>query len=130
LKHYPPGVPADVDVTQYRSLPALLDDSFRKFAERDAFVFMEHALTYAERFEPDAVVDLAIGIEQAGSGFSAMTICSPRWFVDGVDFGKLPGDEQRSLLIRAVRIEIYRASLAPPQFNDFDGCGVVVVWTR
>ena len=71
-----------------------------------------------------------IGIEQAGSGFSAMTICSPRWFVDGVDFGKLPGDEQRSLLIRAVRIEIYRASLAPPQFNDFDGCGVVVVWTR
>ncbi len=71
-----------------------------------------------------------IGIEQAGSGFSAMTICSPRWFVDGVDFGKLPGDEQRALLIRAVRIEIYRASLAPPQFNDFDGCGVVVVWTR
>ena len=72
----------------------------------------------------------AIGLEQAGSGFSAMTICSPRWFVDGVDFGKLPGDEQRALLIRAVRIEIYRASLAPPQFNDFDGCGVVVVWTR
>lgn len=71
-----------------------------------------------------------IGIEQAGSGFSAMTICSPRWFVDGVDFGKLPGDEQRALLIRAVRIEIYRSSLAPPQFNDFDGCGVVVVWTR
>jgi hypothetical protein len=71
-----------------------------------------------------------IGLEQAGSGFAALTVCSPRWFVDGVDFGKLPGDEQRSLLIRAVRIEIYRASLAPPQFNDFDGCGVVVVWTR
>jgi hypothetical protein len=71
-----------------------------------------------------------LGIEQAGSGMSAMTICSPRWFVDGVDFGKLPGDEQRALLLRAVRIEIYRASLSPPQFNDFDGCGVVVVWTR
>jgi len=48
LKDYPPGVPEDVDVAQYRSLPALLEDSFRKYAERDAFVFMEHALTYAE----------------------------------------------------------------------------------
>jgi hypothetical protein len=71
-----------------------------------------------------------IGIEQAGSGMNAMTICSPRWFVDGVDFGKLDGIEQQQALNRAVRIEIYRASLAPPQFNDFDGCGVVVIWTR
>jgi long-chain acyl-CoA synthetase len=48
LKSYPPGVPADVDVTQYRSLPELMGDSFRRFAKRDAFVFMEHALSYAE----------------------------------------------------------------------------------
>jgi long-chain acyl-CoA synthetase len=48
LKHYPPGVPADVNVARYRSLPELLEDSFRKYAERDAFVFMDHALTYAE----------------------------------------------------------------------------------
>ena len=48
LKHYPPGVPADVNVAQYRSLPELLEDSFRKYADRDAFVFMDHALTYAE----------------------------------------------------------------------------------
>jgi len=48
LKNYPPGVPADVDVTRYRSLPQLLEDSFRQYAERDAFVFMEHALSYAE----------------------------------------------------------------------------------
>jgi long-chain acyl-CoA synthetase len=48
LKHYPPGVPADVDVMQYRSLPELMEDSFRRYAERNAFVFMEHALTYAE----------------------------------------------------------------------------------
>ena len=26
LKHYPPGVPADVDLTQYRSLVHLIDD--------------------------------------------------------------------------------------------------------
>jgi len=48
LNNYPPGVPADVDVTQYRSLPELMEDSFRKYAKRGAFVFMDHTLTYAE----------------------------------------------------------------------------------
>jgi long-chain acyl-CoA synthetase len=48
LNNYPPGVPADVDVTQYRSLPELMEDSFRKYAQRGAFVFMDHTLTYAE----------------------------------------------------------------------------------
>jgi len=48
LKNYPQGVPADIDVAQYRSLPELMEDSFRKFAQRHAFVFMDHALTYAE----------------------------------------------------------------------------------
>ena len=41
LKGYPAGVPADVDVTQYRSLPALLEDAFRKHADRNAFIFMD-----------------------------------------------------------------------------------------
>jgi hypothetical protein len=72
----------------------------------------------------------ALVLEQSGTGFNAMNLCDPRWFVDGVDFGKMAPDEQRTFLLRAVRIEIYRASLAPPQFNDFDGCGVVVLWTR
>ena len=48
LKDYPPGVPADIDVTQYRSLPDLMEDSFRTYAQRPAFTFMDHALTYAE----------------------------------------------------------------------------------
>ncbi|MBS1135129.1 MAG: fadD, partial [Burkholderiaceae bacterium] len=48
LKDYPPGVPADIDVTQYRSLPDLMQDSFRTYAQRPAFTFMDHALTYAE----------------------------------------------------------------------------------
>jgi long-chain acyl-CoA synthetase len=48
LKSYPAGVPAEVDVTQYASLPRLLEDAFRKHAERDAFIFMDHALTYAD----------------------------------------------------------------------------------
>jgi long-chain acyl-CoA synthetase len=48
LADYPPGVPADIDVTRYRSLSDILEESFRNHAEREAFVFMEHALTYAE----------------------------------------------------------------------------------
>jgi len=48
LKGYPAGVPADVDVTQYQSLPALLEDAFRRHADRNAFIFMDHPLTYAE----------------------------------------------------------------------------------
>ncbi len=63
-----------------------------------------------------------------GSGF-----CSPRFFHDGYDVGTLTGPftpDQVDLLKRAKRIEIYTANMAPPQYNDFDGCGVVVVWTR
>ena len=48
LKSYPPGVPAEIDCTQYRSLVQLLDESFRKFASRNAFVCMGKFLTYAE----------------------------------------------------------------------------------
>ncbi len=34
LKKYPPGVPADIDTNQYSSLSDLLDESFKKFADR------------------------------------------------------------------------------------------------
>jgi len=48
LKSYPPGVPAEIDATQYRSLVHLLEESFQKFATRNAFVCMDKAITYAE----------------------------------------------------------------------------------
>jgi long-chain acyl-CoA synthetase len=48
LGNYPPGVPADVDATGYRSLPQLMEEAFRTHAQRDAFVFMDHSLSYAE----------------------------------------------------------------------------------
>ncbi len=48
LKHYPAGVPADIDVTQYSSLVELLEESFRKFADRKAFICMDKAVTYRE----------------------------------------------------------------------------------
>ena len=48
LKSYPKGVPAEIDYKQYKSLAHLMEESFRKFANRDAFICMGRAITYAE----------------------------------------------------------------------------------
>jgi long-chain acyl-CoA synthetase len=48
LKNYPPGIPAEIDDRQYPSVSHLLEESFRKFAERPAFKCMGHAITYRE----------------------------------------------------------------------------------
>ena len=48
LKQYPPGVPADIDTTQYASLVELLEESFAKFADRKAFICMDKALLYRD----------------------------------------------------------------------------------
>ena len=46
LKHYPAGVPADIDVTQYASLVDLLEESFTKFSARPAFICMDKSISY------------------------------------------------------------------------------------
>ncbi|WP_019139582.1 long-chain fatty acid--CoA ligase [Noviherbaspirillum massiliense] len=48
LKSYPKGVPAEIDYTQYRSLVHLLEDAFKKYATRNAYVCMDKYLTYGE----------------------------------------------------------------------------------
>ncbi|HYH94581.1 long-chain fatty acid--CoA ligase [Hyalangium sp.] len=48
LKHYPAGVPSEIDPREYRSLVHLLEESFQKYASRRAFVCMDKALTYGE----------------------------------------------------------------------------------
>jgi long-chain acyl-CoA synthetase len=48
LKHYPPGVPADIDADQYSSLVALIEDGFAKYATRNAYAFMDKYFTYAD----------------------------------------------------------------------------------
>ena len=48
LAAYPPGVPADIDGSQYVSLVQLLEESFHKFAARTAYSFMGRDVTYAE----------------------------------------------------------------------------------
>ncbi|MDQ2736233.1 MAG: long-chain-fatty-acid--CoA ligase [Pseudomonadota bacterium] len=48
LKQYPAGVPAEIDVNQYPSLVALLDESFRRYADRVAYKFMGKAITFRQ----------------------------------------------------------------------------------
>jgi hypothetical protein len=55
--------------------------------------------------------------------------CNPRWWVDGVEYGILPGAEQTMLLSQARMLEVYEAWDAPAAYVDFSGCGVVLIWT-
>jgi long-chain acyl-CoA synthetase len=48
LNSYPKGVPADIDVAAYVSLVALMEESFKKFADRVAYNFMGKDVTYAQ----------------------------------------------------------------------------------
>lgn len=48
LKSYPPGVPAEINPDQYSSLVHLLEESFQKYAQNNAYVCMDKFMTYAE----------------------------------------------------------------------------------
>ena len=48
LADYPAGVPADIDPSQYPSLVALLENSFKQYADRTAYSFMGKDISYAE----------------------------------------------------------------------------------
>ena len=48
LKSYPPGVPADLDTSLYPSLVALMEESFKKYADRTAYSFMGMELSYRQ----------------------------------------------------------------------------------
>ena len=48
LKSYPEGIPAEIDPARYGSLVELLDESFQKYADRNACVCMDKSLSYRE----------------------------------------------------------------------------------
>ena len=62
LKNYPPGVPADIDPARYPSLVAMLEESFAKHRDADAYLSMDKTLTYGQLDEmSDGVRCLAAG---------------------------------------------------------------------
>ncbi|HMN76936.1 MAG TPA: long-chain-fatty-acid--CoA ligase [Burkholderiaceae bacterium] len=48
LKSYPAGVPAEIDVAQYRSLVELLEESFKKHAGATAYRFMGKTISFGQ----------------------------------------------------------------------------------
>lgn len=48
LSSYPVGMPADIDPNQYASMVDMMEESFKKFADRVAYSFMGKEQTYAE----------------------------------------------------------------------------------
>lgn len=48
LEHYPPGVPAEVDISRFTSLKNLLEQSCERFRERPAFTSLGVSLSYDE----------------------------------------------------------------------------------
>ena len=51
LSAYPPGVPSDIDPTQYESLVELMEQAFRDYADRSAYSFMGKEISYAQTDE-------------------------------------------------------------------------------
>ena len=48
INSYPPGVPADIDASQLRSVAQLAEESFARYADRVAFIQMGRPITYRE----------------------------------------------------------------------------------
>ncbi|TAE20944.1 MAG: long-chain-fatty-acid--CoA ligase [Cytophagales bacterium] len=48
LKHYPPGVPHDVNPDVYTSLTQLIDEGFQKYSSAPAYACMGKQITFAE----------------------------------------------------------------------------------
>ncbi|MBI5790069.1 MAG: long-chain-fatty-acid--CoA ligase [Rhodocyclales bacterium] len=48
LKHYPAGVPAEIDLNEFRSIGDLFEKSVKLYGPRKAYINMDKAITYAE----------------------------------------------------------------------------------
>jgi long-chain acyl-CoA synthetase len=48
LKHYPAGVPADINVAQYKSLVELIEESFKKYRDASAYKFMGKSISFGQ----------------------------------------------------------------------------------
>ena len=48
LKSYPKGVPAEIDVDAYRSIPHLFDENIGKYRDRPAYICMGKTITFGD----------------------------------------------------------------------------------
>ena len=121
-KSYPPGVPAEIDVNQYRSLNDLFLQSCRKFADRPSFTNLGVTMTFAEleRKSRDfaAYLQSLPGLERG----SRVAIMSPNLLQYPVAvFGIL-----RAGMVVVNVNPLYTAGELEHQLKDA-GCGAIVV---
>ena len=48
LKHYPAGVPAEINIAQYKSLVELIEESFKKYRDASAYKFMGKSISFGQ----------------------------------------------------------------------------------
>ncbi|MFN0216233.1 MAG: AMP-binding protein [Saprospiraceae bacterium] len=48
LQHYPAGIPVNIDPSQYARVIDMVEESFKKFANQPAFIFMGKSMTFKE----------------------------------------------------------------------------------
>jgi long-chain acyl-CoA synthetase len=48
LKSYPKGVPTDIDISAYRSIPQLIDANIGKYRDRPAYICMGKTITFGD----------------------------------------------------------------------------------
>jgi len=83
LAHYPPGVPAEVDIDPRTTLVDVLEQSFRQYATRDACVCMDVRLRYRdidERSQALAAYLQSLGLER-GARVALMMPNLPQYMV-------------------------------------------------
>jgi hypothetical protein len=116
----------------------LAELEFRQRESTGNGIFLDEAeLRMYPVLSATALANQSISVRSTGGTYPRTLLrrgietCLPRFFLDGVDWGiARDGVEEQMILRDAKRLEIYLASFMPAQYNDFNGCGVILVWTR
>ena len=48
LKSYPPGVPAEININEFKSIGQMFEKSVRAYGPRTAYINMDKGITYSE----------------------------------------------------------------------------------
>ena len=68
VKNYPPGVPAEIDPNQYKSLVQLLDEAFKKYGPQAAYSCMGATLSYRDLDTNSAAIGAWLQSKGLGKG--------------------------------------------------------------
>lgn len=131
-------VPQELDAVRVEAARSLAELEFLERRRTGTGIFLdEDELLRFPMLSANVLSTVAPGVRSSGGRSPRIVLrrgiqpCNPRFFVDGVDFGiPVDGMEEADLLRRAKRVEIHSAAFMPARYTDFNGCGVVLIWTQ